>query len=82
MGQSIVGALIGGLLGVELAKRLAGVAASSGDHFVLPLAAGIAIGRVGCFIAALHDDTYGEPTTLPFGVDFRRRHPAAPHPAL
>ena len=78
MGQSIIGALIGGLVGVELAKRRAGVALSTGDAFVVPLAVGIAIGRIGCFVAGLHDDTYGTPTALPWAVDFGdgvRRHP-------
>jgi phosphatidylglycerol:prolipoprotein diacylglycerol transferase len=77
-GQSIVGALIGGLLGVEIAKRWAGVRVSTGDAFVVPIAVGIAIGRVGCFIAGLHDDTYGVATALPWGVDFGdgvHRHP-------
>ena len=79
MGQSIVGALVGGLLGVEIAKRASGIAVSTGDAFVLPLATGIAIGRVGCFLAGLHDDTYGNPTSLPWGMDFGDgvlRHPA------
>ena len=78
MGQSIVGALIGGLLGVELAKARAGVHASTGDAFVLPLAVGIAIGRIGCFVAGLYDDTYGVATGLPWGIDFGdgvARHP-------
>lgn len=78
MGQSIVGALIGGWAGVEIAKRVAGVRRSTGDAFIVPLAAGIAIGRLGCFVAGLHDDTYGVATTLPWGVDFGdgvRRHP-------
>jgi prolipoprotein diacylglyceryltransferase len=78
MGQSIVGALVGGLLGVELAKRIAGVTRSTGDAFVVPLAAGIAIGRLGCFAAGLHDDTYGNATALPWAVDFGDgvpRHP-------
>jgi len=78
MGQSIVGALVGGLCGVELAKRLTGVRESTGDAFVVPLAVGIAIGRIGCFVAGLHDDTYGNPTTLPWGIDFGdgiARHP-------
>jgi prolipoprotein diacylglyceryltransferase len=77
-GQSIVGALIGGWLGVELAKRIAGVQKSTGDAFVLPLIAGIAIGRIGCFLAGLHDDTYGLPSKMPWAIDFGdgiRRHP-------
>lgn len=78
MGQSIVGALIGGLIGVELAKRVRCIVQSTGDAFVLPLALGLAIGRIGCFLAGLHDDTYGVATRLPWGVDFGdgvARHP-------
>jgi len=77
-GKTIVGALLGGLLGVELSKRALGVRASSGDAFALPLMVGIAIGRVGCFLAGLDDHTYGNPTALPWGVDFGdgvARHP-------
>jgi prolipoprotein diacylglyceryltransferase len=77
-GQSIVGGLLGGLLGVEIAKKLSGISASTGDSFVLPLMAGMAIGRVGCFLAGLQDGTYGNPTTVPWAVDFGDgigRHP-------
>lgn len=77
-GQSLVGGLLGGLIGVEIAKKLAGVRQSTGDVFVFPILLGIMIGRVGCFLAGLHDDTYGLPTALPWGVDFGdgiRRHP-------
>jgi prolipoprotein diacylglyceryltransferase len=77
-GKSIVGALLGGLVGVEVAKRSAGIGGSTGDHFVVPLCVGLAIGRVGCFLSGLTDDAYGVPTTLPWGVDFGDglpRHP-------
>jgi prolipoprotein diacylglyceryltransferase len=77
-GQSIVGGLVGGLIGVELAKRLVGITRSTGDRFVVPILAATMLGRVGCFLAGLHDDTYGVPTSLPWGVDFGdgvRRHP-------
>lgn len=77
-GQSIVGGLLGGLIGVELAKKLTGQTRSTGDAMVLPIALGLAIGRIGCFLAGLHDDTYGLPTALPWGVDFGDgipRHP-------
>jgi phosphatidylglycerol:prolipoprotein diacylglycerol transferase len=77
-GQSIVGGLIGGLIGVEIAKKLAGIRRATGDDFVMPLVVGIAIGRIGCFMAGLHDDTYGVATELPWGVDFGdgvKRHP-------
>lgn len=77
-GQSIVGGLLGGLIGVELAKKLIGQTRSTGDAMVLPIAVGLGLGRVGCFLAGLHDDTYGLPTALPWGVDFGDglpRHP-------
>jgi prolipoprotein diacylglyceryltransferase len=77
-GQSLVGGLLGGLIGVEIAKKLAGVRHSTGDVFVFPILLGIVIGRVGCCLAGLHDDTYGLPTVLPWGIDFGdgiRRHP-------
>ncbi len=77
-GKTIVGALLGGLAGVEGIKRVIGVEGSSGDAFVYPLMFGMAIGRVGCFLAGLADHTYGDPTALPWGVDFGDgvpRHP-------
>jgi phosphatidylglycerol:prolipoprotein diacylglycerol transferase len=77
-GQSIVGGLLGGLVGVEVAKKLTGQTRSTGDAMVLPIAVGLCIGRIGCFLAGLHDDTYGLATLLPWGVDFGDgvpRHP-------
>lgn len=77
-GQSMVGGLLGGLIGVELAKKLAGVRGSTGDAFVFPILLGLMIGRTGCFIAGLADGTYGVPTDLPWGIDFGDgipRHP-------
>ncbi len=77
-GQSIVGGLLGGLIGVEIAKKLTGIRRSTGDQFILPLVAGTVVGRIGCFLAGLHDGTYGVPTALPWGVDFGdgiARHP-------
>ncbi len=77
-GKSIVGALAGGLIAVELVKRTIGLRDSTGDLYAIPLAVGIAIGRIGCFLTGLADDTYGVATSLPWGVDFGdgvRRHP-------
>ncbi len=77
-GKTIVGGLIGGMVAVELIKRRMGVHTRTGDLFALPLTIGIAIGRIGCFLAGLPDHTYGNPTSLPIGVDFGdgiRRHP-------
>ncbi|WP_257447856.1 prolipoprotein diacylglyceryl transferase [Archangium lipolyticum] len=77
-GKSLVGGLLGGLLGVEIAKRMLGETRSTGDLFVLPLCLGIFLGRLGCFFTGLEDHTYGLPTSLPWGVDFGdglSRHP-------
>lgn len=78
MGQTIVGGLLGGLLGVELGKWLIGYKHSTGDGFIFPLTIAIIIGRTGCYLAGLHDGTYGIATNLPWGVDFGDgilRHP-------
>lgn len=77
-GKTIVGALIGGLVAVELMKRYIGLRTSTGDLYAVPLAIGIAIGRIGCFLTGLSDNTYGTPTSLLWGVDFGDgipRHP-------
>jgi phosphatidylglycerol:prolipoprotein diacylglycerol transferase len=77
-GKTIVGALIFGLIAVELMKRYIGVRQSTGDLYAIPLALGIAIGRIGCFLTGLSDNTYGTPTTLPWAINFGDgipRHP-------
>ena len=77
-GKTIVGALLGGTLGVELTKRMIGIHRRTGDLFAIPLCIGIAIGRLGCYAAGLQDDTYGLPTHRPWGHDFGDgipRHP-------
>jgi len=77
-GKTVVGALLGGLIGVELTKKMIGVKQSTGDAFVYPLIVGTAVGRIGCFLTGLSDRTYGIATTLPWGVNFGDgiyRHP-------
>ena len=77
-GKTIVGGLLGGWFAVEMVKRLRGIQSRTGDLFVIPLCIGVAVGRIGCFLAGLADDTYGTPTKLPWGVDFGdgiARHP-------
>lgn len=78
-GKTIVGGLLGGWAGVEIAKWILGIRQSTGDAFVYPLILGMAIGRIGCFLTGLSDHTCGLPTLLPWGVDFGDgipRHPA------
>lgn len=76
--RSIEGAIAGAILAIETLKAMTGIRGSTGLRLVAPIAAAIAVGRVGCFLAGLDDMTYGTPTTLPWGVDFGdgvRRHP-------
>jgi prolipoprotein diacylglyceryltransferase len=77
-GQSIVGALVGGLFGVWLAKLLSGIRQPTGDQFILPLIVGTVVGRFGCFLAGLNDTTFGLSTSMPWAIDFGDgipRHP-------
>ena len=63
--RSIEGAIAGGIVGIEVLKWRTGIRGSTGLRFVAPLAAAIAVGRLGCFFAGLDDMTYGTPTALP-----------------
>ncbi|MFB2772014.1 prolipoprotein diacylglyceryl transferase [Pelatocladus sp. BLCC-F211] len=77
-GKTVVGALLGAVIGVEITKKIIGVKRSTGDVFVYPLILGTAIGRIGCFLTGLSDRTYGIATKLPWGIDFGDgilRHP-------
>jgi prolipoprotein diacylglyceryltransferase len=77
-GKTIVGGLLGGWIAVEIAKHLQHIHSRTGDLFAVPLCIGIAIGRIGCLLAGLADDTYGTPTHLPWAIDFGDgipRHP-------
>lgn len=78
LGQTIVGGMIGALIGVEIAKKLAGIRYSTGDLFIVPFCVGLIVGRIGCFLAGLNDGTYGVATNMPWGIDFGdgvARHP-------
>lgn len=84
-GKTIIGGLIGGWIAVELMKKYVGIGRSTGDLFAVPVAVGIAIGRIGCFLTGLSDKTYGTATSLPWGVDFGdgiRRHPTQLYEAV
>ena len=75
-GRSIVGALIFGLLGAELAKPLLNYSLPPNDRFAALLPFTIAIGRVGCLLSGC---CRGVPTDGPLGIHYSdgiARHPA------
>jgi phosphatidylglycerol:prolipoprotein diacylglycerol transferase len=79
-GKTIVGALLGGLMGVEIAKRALGWRDSTGNGFVTPLLVAMVIGRIGCQLSGVADQTYGNATTLPWAWDYGDgvpRHPTS-----
>jgi phosphatidylglycerol:prolipoprotein diacylglycerol transferase len=49
-GKTVLGALLGGYLGVEIAKHLVGYRTVTGDWFALIAPVGIILGRVGCLL--------------------------------
>ena len=63
-GRTVLGGLAGGYLGVVLTKRLIGYRRATGDLFVAGVALGMAIGRIGCFLA----ERPGTPSALPWAV--------------
>jgi hypothetical protein len=70
IGKSVLGGLAGAILAIEILKHQLGITGSTGLRFAAPLAAAIAVGRLGCFFAGIEDRTYGTPTDLPWGRDF------------
>ncbi len=80
VGRSIVGALAGAIAAIEIFKRVKGIEGSTGLIFVPAFATSVAVGRWGCYFAGMEDQTYGTPTSLPWGHDFGDgilRHPVA-----
>lgn len=78
--KTIMGGLFGGLLGVEITKKIIGEKQSSGDSFVFPIIVGIFIGRIGCFLSGINEFTYGKETSFFMGMnlgDGINRHPIA-----
>jgi len=78
--KTIMGGLFGGLMGVEIAKKIIGERNSSGDLFTFPIILGIFIGRIGCFLSGTKEFTYGIQTQFPLGMnlgDNVNRHPIA-----
>lgn len=66
--KTILGALFGGVICVEIVKKIIGEKKSSGDLFVYPLLLGMIIGRIGCLSMGIHEQTYGIPSDLPWAM--------------
>lgn len=78
--KTIVGGLLGGLIGVESIKKIIGEGSSSGDLFTYPLILAMIIGRIGCFTSGIAEPTYGLASNLPWALDLGDgipRHPTA-----
>lgn len=69
IGRTVIGGIAGGIVGVELTKKLVGHARSTGDAFALAIPPGHALGRIGCLLQGC---CFGTPTTMPWGL----RYPA------
>lgn len=68
-GRTILGALFGGFVGVEVAKKALGITVATGDPYAIALPLGQGLGRIGCFIAGC---CYGAPISEGSAI----RHPA------
>ena len=78
IGRSIVGSLAGAIIAIEFFKLWRGIYNSTGLIFVPAFATTVAVGRWGCFLSGMDDQTYGTATSLPWGHDFGdhiSRHP-------
>jgi phosphatidylglycerol---prolipoprotein diacylglyceryl transferase len=55
-GKSLVGGVLGGIIGTELGKRKNRITVATGDPMVWPFLWGSVVGRIGCACAAVYDD--------------------------
>jgi phosphatidylglycerol:prolipoprotein diacylglycerol transferase len=70
-GKTVIGGIVGGWIGVEIAKKWVGITTRTGDTYALALPLAIAVGRIGCH---LNGCCYGSETELAFGVDLHGAH--------
>lgn len=83
--RSIVGALAGAIAAIEIFKHWRGLSGSTGLIFVPAFTTTVVVGRWGCFLSGLDDETHGTPTSLPWGVDLGDgilRHPVQIYESL
>lgn len=85
LARSVEGALAGAIVAIEIYKKANGVTARTGAIYALPMALGIAVGRIGCLLSGLDDFTHGVPTGAAWGWDFGDgvpRHPVQLYESL
>lgn len=85
VGRSILGALFGAIVAIEVYKLKKGIRFSTGGIFVVPFCVGVMVGRLGCLASGLDDFTYGIPTGAAWGWDFGdgvMRHPVQLYEAV
>lgn len=64
VGRSILGGLAGAYVGALVGKRISRYPHRTGDLFAPAVAAGLAVGRIGCFLS----EAPGRPTSLPWSI--------------
>lgn len=76
--KTIIGAIAGGVIGIEIVKKILKIERRTGDGVVIPLILAIIIGRIGCEFAGVSDGTIGTICHLPWCFtqgDSFPRHP-------
>jgi prolipoprotein diacylglyceryltransferase len=84
-GRSILGALFGAIITVEVYKLTKGMRSSTGYIYVVPICVAIIIGRIGCFYSGIEDNTHGVITDVAWAWDFGdgiTRHPVQLYESL
>ncbi len=67
--KTVAGGFFGGIIGVEIAKKIIGIKRRTGDFFVFPVILATMIGRLGCFLTGVTDGTVGNPSNVPWALD-------------
>jgi prolipoprotein diacylglyceryltransferase len=57
--KTIIGGIAGGILGMEIGKKIIGYRSSTGDKIAIPLLVAILVGRIGCLFTGVIDGTVG-----------------------
>lgn len=85
IGRSILGALFGAIITIEIYKLIRGIKGSTGYMYLVPFTVLVIIGRLGCYFSGLEDHTFGIETSVPWGVDLGDgifRHPVQLYESL